>query len=124
MRNEAVMSRTSVGHPAGCCELAHACVDDGVAGAAVLPRLHLGPVGTPHDRVVLRLFRVVDEVRVFCEEVGVPVPPCELADERLDVPVSSRRRRGQPGEARWCRTAGRQRGATSRPAPGRSRSAS
>ncbi len=71
----------SVVHPSSCSELAHAGVDDWIAGLAVLPGMETVRVVAPLDLVVFALDRMIDHLWGFEEHVGVPVSPSELADE-------------------------------------------
>lgn len=72
----------AVVHPAGGGQLTHAGVDDWIAGGAGTPRLKLLVVVLPLQRLVGGPHGVPGEPWVLPEQVGVPVAPRQLSNDR------------------------------------------
>ena len=87
MRNDATIMPSPVVHEALRRELAHAGVDDGVAGAALLPRVER--VGVVVPVVAARPVVGPRGVGTGREDLLVEVAPAELADERARRPATA-----------------------------------
>src|SRR5262249_37877844 len=72
-------------HHAGVPELAHAGIDDGIAGAPVLPRLQRPGVALPGEVVKGGLQVLLGEVRVVEQQVSAELAPAQFAQELLDA---------------------------------------
>jgi hypothetical protein len=81
VRNEANDHPAPIRHEAGRPELAHRGVDDRVARAAGLPGVDRLVVRPPRQALELAAERVVQDVRVVPQDMGVEVAPDELLDE-------------------------------------------
>ena len=77
--------RDAVVHPAGAPELAHAGIDDGVAGLPLLPALELIRLSLPAETVEVGIEVRGAEIRMVIKQVPREFPPCHFLEEFFGI---------------------------------------
>ncbi len=73
----------AVVHPAAFSQLAHGCIDGGIARAPGFPRLELGLIVAPRDALVLLAEALFADARMMIEDHGVELAPDQLVEPGL-----------------------------------------